>query len=59
LSHGAVVFVFMSTWTLTWQGEGVGQLNAQCDPAYELTSSVNNYYQCNSLSHRKHNKHIT
>jgi hypothetical protein len=35
------VFVFMSTWALTWQGEGMGQLNTQCDPAYELTSSVN------------------
>jgi len=37
----------------------MGQLNAQCDLAYELTPSVNNYYQCNSLSHRKYNKHIT
>ena len=40
-SHRELVFVFMSTWAPTWQGEGMGQLNAQCGPAYELTSSVN------------------
>jgi hypothetical protein len=40
-SQRALVFVFMHTWALTRQGEDMGQLNTQCDPTFDLTSSVN------------------